>query len=72
MSADEHWDAAETLLGSWRNDDEDSESPPAPDTSTVKQFEAELGALCEQSPSDTLLGQLSGELYRSNEAFYSL
>ncbi|MCB5166530.1 hypothetical protein LG634_16995 [Streptomyces bambusae] len=41
-------------------------------TGTVRQFATELGALCEQKPSEELMAVVADELFTLNEDFYTL
>jgi hypothetical protein len=69
LSDSERWDAAQELLANAKSADGDD---GAPSTSTVKQFEADLGTMCDRGSSDDLLATVADDLYESNRAFYSL
>lgn len=72
MDGTERWDAAETLLVSAKGTVEDSDGDWAPSTGAVKQFEADLGTMCDRGASDDLLGRLAVDAYRLNRVFYSI
>lgn len=69
LSDSERWDAAEELLINAKSADGDD---GAPSTSTVEQFERDLGTMCDRGSSDDLLATVADDLYASNRAFYSL
>jgi hypothetical protein len=69
LDSSQRWDAATELLANAKSADGDD---GAPSTSTVKQFEKDLGTRCDQGSSDDLLATVADELYESNRAFYSL
>lgn len=72
MDDAERWDAAETLLMNAKGTVEDTDGGRAPSTGAVRQFEADLGAMCDRGASDDLLGRLAVDAYRLNRVFYSI
>lgn len=71
MDEGERWSAAEELLLNAKAAD-GTEGDVTPSTSTVRQFAADLGALCERKPGDELLASVADELYASDPAFYGI
>lgn len=71
LSDSERWDAAEELLKSAKGTVENTDGGRAPSTSTVKQFAADIGTLCDRESGDELLGRLAVQLYESDRAYYS-
>lgn len=71
MSSSEHWDAATELLTNAHGADGADDSW-TPSTGAVKQFESDLGTLCDRGSSGDLLATLADHLYESNRAFYSI
>lgn len=71
MDESEQWAAAEELLANAKSAD-GTEGDVTPSTGTVRQFAADLGALCEQKPSDEPLATVADELYEQNPGVYVL
>ena len=71
MDESEQWAAAEELLANAKSAD-GTEGDVTPSTGTVRQFSADLGALCEQKPSDEPLATVADELYEQNPGVYVL
>lgn len=72
MSDSERWDAATELLTNARGIDGHGDDDWAPSTGAVKQFEADLGILCDRGATDDLLAPLADEVYETNRAFYNI
>jgi hypothetical protein len=72
MDSSEHWDAATELLTNAHGADGDGEDGWTPSTGAIKQFESDLGTLCDRGSSGDLLAPLADQLYQSNRAFYSI
>lgn len=72
MDESEQWDAAEQLMAGARATVEDDDGAWSPTTGAVRQFRVDLTAFCEGKDGDALLGQVSRDLFRLNEASYTL
>lgn len=72
MGSSEHWDAAKELLTNAHGADGDGDDGWTPSTGAVKQFESDLGTLCDRGSSGDLLATLADQLYESNRAYYNI
>ncbi|MGA5598478.1 hypothetical protein ACPCSE_30010 [Streptomyces cellulosae] len=72
MDESEQWDAAEELMAGARAVVEEDDGEWAPSSGAVKQFQVDLGFLCDREDGDELLGRVSVQLFRLNKMSYTL